>query len=146
MKLNFPDFEHRIEKRNKQLFIFDPIRKKWVVLQPEEWVRQNVIQHLIHNRNFPLNLIGVEKQITPTKKRFDIMTYKENSPAMLIECKAPDVPISQKTIDQIASYLEFIPVNQIVITNGITHFTIIRNNNTSDIKIIKDFLFYEQLI
>jgi hypothetical protein len=146
LKLNFPDFEHRIEKRNKQLFIFDPIRKKWVVLQPEEWVRQNVIQHLIHNRNFPLNLIGVEKQITPTKKRFDIMTYKENSPAMLIECKAPDVPISQKTIDQIASYLEFIPVNQIVITNGITHFTIIRNNNTSDIKIIKDFLFYEQLI
>lgn len=146
MKLNFPDYEHRIEKRNKQLFIFDPIRKKWVVLQPEEWVRQNVIQFLVQNRNFPLNLIGVEKQIPPTKKRFDIIIYKENSPAMLIECKAPDVAISQKTINQITSYLEHISVNQAVITNGISHYTIIRDIKTSEIKILKDFLFYAQLI
>jgi len=87
--------------------IFDIIRKKFIVLTPEEWVRQHVIHYLINEKKHPQSLINVEKELTVngTKKRYDIVTYRsDGSIYLMVECKAPKVKITQQTFDQIARY------------------------------------------
>ena len=96
--LNFPSYNFRIKNSENNTYIFDVIRKKFVVLQPEEWVRQNCIQFLINEKNFPVNLINVEKvvKINGLNKRYDIIVYNsDGSIFLIVECKAPKVKISQ---------------------------------------------------
>lgn len=145
--LIYPTFNVRIKHENSKAFIFDEIRKKWILLSPEEWVRQHLLNHLITNKNVPASLISVEKEINlnNTKKRYDIVVYnKTRNPVLLIECKAPDVPITETTLEQTLRYNLILGVNYLLITNGIKEFVIgVEKGNG---KLLKELPDYDQLI
>ncbi len=124
-QLNFPKYNFRFKNSENKQSIFDDIRKKFVILNPEEWVRQNCIKFLIHEKHYPKSLINVEKEIiiNNTKKRYDIVVYKPNgSIQILIECKAPKIKITQNTFDQIARYNLTLKANLLMVTNGFDHY------------------------
>lgn len=117
----FPIPEFKLEKRDGKEFIFDRIRKQWIVLTNEEWVRQNFIQYLVQAMKYPESLIAVEKEIQlgELKKRFDILVYnKDHQPWMLIECKAQDVTLDEKVVEQVLRYNISLPSTFLIITNG----------------------------
>ncbi len=122
-----------ISQNAGKTFVFDPIRKKKIVLQPEEMVRQLMVQWLLNKSNFNRNNIQVEKLITihQLKRRFDIVVYDKNIlPYILIECKAPDVRIAQATFDQIAVYNMALLAPYLIVTNGLeTYCTIMDHSN-----------------
>ena len=121
--IKYPQPEFRIKTEAGREYIFDPQRRKWLVLTPEEWVRQNFIQYLVKVRNYPPSLIAIEKQIRlgPMVKRFDILVYdREHKPWMMVECKGMEVPLSQDVLQQVLRYNLSLPVPYLLITNG-TH-------------------------
>lgn len=121
IEVNYPEPKFRLKKKEGRDFIFDPIRRQWIMLTDEEWVRQNFIQWLVQVHQYPIALIAVEKEIQlgELKKRFDILVYDKNhQPWMLVECKAPDVRLDEKTFQQILRYNISVPVSFLVITNG----------------------------
>jgi hypothetical protein len=122
--LQFPSFEYKIKTEKLQPYIFDEVRKKWLVLTPEEWVRQHLIHFLIQFKHFPSSLMQLEKQIklNDTKKRFDLLVYNNHlQPMLLVECKAPHIELSQLVLDQILRYNLEIEAQIILITNGLNH-------------------------
>lgn len=123
--LNLPKYEFRIKKEGERQLIFDNIRKKFIVLTPEEWVRQNFINYLIEEKNYPATLMAIEKQIKVNQqpRRFDLLIYtKDGHPNLIAEFKAPNVKISQDTFDQAVRYNMALMVDKIVISNGMQHF------------------------
>lgn len=125
-KLNFQEFTFRLRKSVPKDEIFDPVRKKFVALTPEEWVRQHVIAFLIEQKNIPVSRIGVEKalKVNTLLKRFDAVVFSRNgNPLLLIECKAPGVEITESVFDQAARYNMQLNATYFMITNGIDHFT-----------------------
>jgi hypothetical protein len=123
LPINYPSPAFRVKKQNEQEFIFDALRKKWLLLTPEEWVRQNFIQYLLQVMNYPSTLIAVEKEIMlgEMKKRFDLLIYNnEHQPWMLIECKSMDIVLTEETLQQVLRYNIPVPVPYLVITNGNT--------------------------
>ncbi|XCF07581.1 type I restriction enzyme HsdR N-terminal domain-containing protein [Tamlana crocina] len=123
--LNFPQYSFRFKNKENKVSIFDGIRKKFVVLQPEEWVRQHCIQYLIEGKSFPKSLINVEKELTINnlKKRYDIVVFNPNgSIHLIVECKAPSVTIDQSTFDQIARYNLELNATYLMVTNGLNHY------------------------
>ncbi len=125
VKLNFPPYSFRFKNKENKHFIFDPIRKKFVVLTPEEWVRQHVIQFLIQEHSISVAHISVEKQLklNQTIKRYDVVVFnKDASIYLIVECKAPQVTISQDTFDQIARYNLVANSQFLMVTNGLHHF------------------------
>lgn len=121
VSINYPEPDFRVKKGQNRELIFDPLRKKWLVLTPEEWVRQNFIQYLVRTRNYPASLISVEKEIElgELKKRFDILVYdKDQQPWMMIECKAMQVALNGNVLQQLLRYNISVPVPYLVITNG----------------------------
>lgn len=123
--LNLPDYSAHISINAQKRTVFDPIRKTHVALTPEEWVRQNIVQHLVLSLGYPLGLLATEQQIevNGTKKRCDIVVYNRNAqPLMIVECKATSVSITQKTFDQIAVYNIRLGVRYLLVTNGLTHY------------------------
>lgn len=140
--LNFPTYSFRLKNSENNTHIFDVIRKKFVVLQPEEWVRQHCIQFLIQEKNFPISLMNVEKVvlINGLKKRYDIVVYNPNgSLALVVECKAPEVKITQATFDQIARYNLTLKASFLMVTNGLNHYFCTMNPN------LESFEFLESL-
>ena len=110
-----------MKKENDRQYIFDTQRKVWLILTPEEWVRQNFIAALVKVLHYPTSLIAVEKEIilNGLKKRFDILVYNEDHhPWMLVECKAPEVELTEKVLRQVLIYNQSVPVPFFVITNG----------------------------
>ncbi|WP_461532852.1 type I restriction enzyme HsdR N-terminal domain-containing protein [Sinomicrobium sp.] len=123
--LNFPQYDFRFKNRENKTYIFDSIRKKFVQLQPEEWVRQHVVQFLITEKNYPVSLINVERElrVNGLKKRYDVVVYSPlGEITLIVECKAPSVEISQQTFDQIARYNLALNGQFLMITNGIRHY------------------------
>jgi hypothetical protein len=123
--LNFPSYNFRFKNNENKPFIFDVIRKKFVALQPEEWVRQHIIHHLIFDKNYPKSHINIEKiiHLNGLKKRYDIVVYNpDGSIEILVECKAPGIKITQDTFDQIARYNLQLKGNYLMVTNGLDHF------------------------
>jgi hypothetical protein len=123
--LNFPSYHFRLKSSENKVLIFDVIRKKFVVLQPEEWVRQHVVHYLIHEKNYPISLINVEKQlrINTLLKRYDIVVFNpDGSIAVLVECKAPATSISKTVFDQVARYNLDLKATFLMVTNGIAHY------------------------
>ncbi len=121
--LAFPTFSFTIKSSEKKRFILDPIRKKFVLLTPEEWVRQHVIQDLM-DKGISKTRLSVEKkfEVMGKQKRFDVVVAGANaSIALLVECKAPEVPITQLTFDQIARYQLALKANYLMLTNGLQH-------------------------
>ena len=125
-KLNLPEYQFKIKASEKggKVQILDITRKKFVVLTPEEWVRQNFIQYLIREKKYPVSLISTEAGLkyNQLKKRSDIIIYKGTSPLVLIECKAPEIKISQKTFDQAAVYNTTLKAKYLIVTNGMNHY------------------------
>lgn len=123
--LNFPPVDFRLKKNEKEtLQLFDIIRKKFVDITPEEWVRQHIVHFLIHHKNVPLSMISLEKQLelNNTKKRTDIIVYNSTlKPILMIECKAPTIKIDQLTINQAMRYNIKLQVPFIFLSNGLQH-------------------------
>ncbi len=125
-QLNFPHFDFKIRNFNNREKIFDPVRRKYVMLTPEEWVRQHLILYLTGIKGYPLSIIGVERQLMLNKlpKRFDLVVYSRNAnPLLLVECKAPGIEITEKTFDQAARYNILLKAEYFLITNGLEHYT-----------------------
>ena len=124
-KLNFPTCAFKLKSSENKTLIFDIVRKKYVIVTPEEWVRQHVVHFLLKEKNYPISLIAVEKQLKINKrvKRTDIIVYnKQGTPEILIECKAPSVKITQTTFDQIARYNLSANSNFLMVTNGLENY------------------------
>ncbi|WP_072401282.1 type I restriction enzyme HsdR N-terminal domain-containing protein [Flaviramulus basaltis] len=124
-KLNFPTYTFRFKNSENKISIFDSIRKKFVILQPEEWVRQHCIQFLINEKGFPKSLINIEKELTinSLKKRYDIVIFNpDGSIYLIVECKAPKISIKQDTFDQIARYNLELNATYLMVTNGLNHY------------------------
>ena len=124
-KLNFPEYSFRFKSSENKTLVFDDIRKKFVVLAPEEWVRLHVVQFLIQTKNYPRSLINVEKQLklNQTTKRYDIVVFNnDGSIYLIVECKAPSIPITQLTFDQIARYNLALQSKYLMVTNGLHHY------------------------
>ena len=124
-KLNFPAYEFKIKRDSKGTQIFDIVRKKFVVLTPEEWVRQHAIHFLHFERDFPLTLMGVEKEIkvNKMKKRFDLVCFNnEGNPHLICEFKQPKVSVSESTFMQVANYNVIMKAPVVYVTNGLDHY------------------------
>ncbi len=120
IKISYSDQKPAIKTENGKEYIFCIIRKRWFSITPEEWVRQNFLNYLIHILKFPASLIAVEKQllIGEMKKRFDIIVYKASSPYIIIECKEMKVALSENTIRQVLNYNSNVHAEYMVVTNG----------------------------
>lgn len=124
-QLNLPSYTFRLKSNEKQTLIFDELRKKYVILTPEEWVRQHFVNYLISYKKYPTSLIAIEKQlsINNLKKRTDILVFTSKGvPNIIIECKAPTIKITQNTFDQIARYNLKLNAKYLIVTNGIQHY------------------------
>ena len=138
IKVNYHEPVFRFKEENGKEMIFDFIRKQWLQLNEEEWVRQNFIQFLVQELKYPLELIAVEKEIQlgDLKKRFDILVYDhEHKPWILIECKAGEVNLDEKALHQVLRYNISIPASFLVITNG--HFTYAWKKTNGELKEIQ---------
>ena len=124
LKLNFPVYKFRFKNKENTIYIFDRIRKKFVVLTPEEWVRQHCVNFLIEDKGYPISYINVEKQLTinDLTKRYDIVVFNKLKQIEILECKAPKVEITQNTFNQIAMYNTQLKANFLMVTNGINHY------------------------
>ena len=123
--LNFPQYSFRAKNNENKPSIFDVVRKKFVRLTPEEWVRQHVVHHLQKDLGYPLSLINVERKIAinGTIKRYDIVVYQPDGGIhLMVECKAPQIKISQQTFDQIARYNLELRSKYLMVTNGLEHY------------------------
>ena len=124
-KLNFPAYTFRFKNSENKVAIFDVIRKKFIILTPEEWVRQLTVQFLLEEKKYPKSLINVEKvlKINGLTKRYDVVVFNsDGSIFILVECKAPEVKISQNTFDQIARYNLTMKAQHLMVTNGLNHY------------------------
>ena len=124
-QLNFPSYSFRFKNSENKVAIFDEIRKKFIILTPEEWVRQHTIQFILQEKNYPKSHLNVEKliKVNDLSKRYDIVVFQPNGEIfLLIECKAPEVSITQQTFDQIARYNLTLKAKFLMVTNGLNHY------------------------
>ena len=124
-KLNFPEYSFRFKNSENKVLIFDEIRKKFVALTPEEWVRQHVVKFLLEEKKYPKSYINVEKniKINGLTKRYDIVVFNpDGSIFLLVECKAPEVSITQNVFDQIARYNLKLNAQYLMVTNGLNNY------------------------
>ncbi len=122
IKIEYPPYQPKVRKGTDKEFIFDELRKRWILLTPEEGVRQNFLQYLIQIKKYPASLIAIEKEIKLGElyKRFDIVVYDRNTkPWMIIECKEMDVPLDVLVLEQVLRYNMSLHVPYLVITNGL---------------------------
>jgi hypothetical protein len=140
-QLNFPNYTFTLKNKENKTYILDLIRKKNLLLTPEEWVRQNCLHFLISNLGYPPSLINVEKQIQVNGriKRYDIVVYSsDGSVNILIECKAPTIKITQDTFDQVARYNMALKSNYLMLTNGKEHYFCVMNYKDQSYQFIKE--------
>lgn len=124
-QLNFNSYDFRFRNTEGRISIFDEIRKKFIILTPEEWVRQNVVQYLLQEKKYPKSYINVEKviKINGLVKRYDVVVFQPNGKLfLLVECKSPDIVINQTTFDQIARYNMVLESEYLMVTNGLNHY------------------------
>ena len=124
-QLNFPSYSFRFKNSENKVSIFDEIRKKFIILTPEEWVRQHVVRFLLEEKKYPKSLINVEKVLTVNglRKRYDIVVFNpDGSIFILVECKAPEIKTAQATFDQIARYNMTLKAEYLMVTNGLNHY------------------------
>jgi hypothetical protein len=148
MILNLPTYTFRTKSENGKKLIFDQCRKKWVALTPEEWVRQNIVQHLIKEKQFPQSLIAVEMSLRVNQQNFrsDIVLFgTDGTPKLVVECKAPQVTISQQTFDQIARYNMQLKTKYLMVTNGLNHYCCKLNPETGSFQYLKEIPDYREL-
>lgn len=141
LQLDFPNYTFKIKNSGNGDYIFDEIRKKYIKLTKEEWVRQNCVKFLINEKNFSPVLINIEKTIKVNNliKRYDIVIYKpDGGIKLLVECKSPEIKINQKTFDQIAIYNMNLKSELLMVTNGLRHYYCEINYNNKCYTFLKD--------
>ncbi len=124
-KLNLPQVQLRIKHLDDKIQVFDEVRKKFVALTPEEWVRQHFIHFLVKQQNFSAGLVAVEMlvKVNDLSQRADIVLYnRKGRPAVIVECKAPGVKITRAVFNQAARYNTKLKVDYLIVTNGLQHF------------------------
>lgn len=142
VKLDLPGFDYQVSKAEGKIWIFDIIRKKRVVLTPEEWVRQHIIHFFINQLNYPKSLIKIESGLTYNRlqKRSDVVVHnREGKPWLLMECKAPDLQLNQNTIMQAAVYNQNIRAKYIAVSNGMKHVCYEVKDDVSETELLKSF-------
>lgn len=147
-QLNLPSFETNIIQKDKNRMIFDILRKRYVKLTPEEWVRQHFIHFLIEHKNYPAGLLANEVglDLNGTKKRCDTVLYRRDlSPQMIIEYKAPQINIAQKVFDQIARYNIVLRVDYLIVSNGLQHYCCKMNYEQQNYSFLTDIPDYTSL-
>jgi len=147
-KLNLPSYSFKITTKEQKKYIFDPIRKKFVLLTPEEWVRQNFVQYLISEKKYSANLINIEMafKLDQYDYRADAVVYDRNAkPLLLVECKAPEVKVGQKQFDQIARYNFRLKVAYLIVTNGISHYCCYIDYEKAEYFFLKEIPDYTEL-
>ena len=145
-KLNLPLFEFKIKKENNNTIIFDKIRKKWIILTPEEWVRQNFISYIL-DKNYPKSLINCEKvfYINKVTKRYDIVVYDSSGDVeILVECKSYDVNLIKEHFDQVMRYNLELKSKYVIVTNGLRHFYFEFDESEKIYKQKKDLISYKK--
>ena len=148
VKLNLPEYQYNVKKEEGKVWIFDIIRKRFIVLTPEEWVRQHFVNFLISVLNYPKALMKIETGLVYNKlnKRSDIIIHdRQGMPWMVIECKAPDQKLSQQTLEQVAMYNASFKAKYIAVTNGLTHLCCEIDWNERKTFALGDFPPYETL-
>jgi len=139
--LNLPSFDAKIRKNNDNFEVFDLLRKKYVALTPEEWVRQNFVNYLISEKNYPVSLMVNEANINLNNlnRRCDTVVYNNKlEPNVIIEYKKPDIVITQKVFDQIAKYNLVLKVGYLIVSNGITHYCCKMNYDDMSFKYLSE--------
>jgi type I site-specific restriction endonuclease len=147
--LNLPVAELRIRNKNEKQEVFDFVRKKFVALTPEEWVRQHFVHYLIQQRDVPASLIAVEASLHyhRLKKRSDIVVYgKDGKPCLIVECKAPEVQVTQAVFDQVAMYNMTLKVPYLAVSNGLVHFACKIDHSTRKILFLKEVPKYGEMV
>ena len=145
-KLNLPLFEFKIKKENNNTIIFDKIRKKWIILTPEEWVRQNFISYIL-DKNYPKSLINCEKvfYINKVSKRYDIVVYDSSGNVqILVECKSYDVNLIKEHFDQVMRYNLELKSKYVIVSNGLKHFYFEFDESEKIYKQKKDLISYKK--
>jgi hypothetical protein len=120
LQINFPGYNFRIKQEQNKQLIFDEVRRIWVTLTPEEWVRQNFLQYLIQVKQYPSSVISVEKiiKVGELKKRYDIVVYNKDKPWIIVECKESNTPINAAVIEQVLRYNLALSIKYFIVTNG----------------------------
>jgi len=145
-KLNLSLFEFKIKKENKNNIIFDEIRKKWIILTPEEWIRQNFIKYII-SKKYPASHINCEKvfYINKVQKRYDIVVYNSSGEVeILVECKSPDIKINNDHFDQVMRYNIKLKSKRIIVTNGLENYYFKFNEKNKEYIQEKDLFNYSK--
>jgi hypothetical protein len=147
--LHFPSFKFRTKTEGCRTLIFDRIRKKYVALTPEEWVRQHLINYLIMHKGYPATLISVEMPLkyAGLDKRSDVLANDRNGkPLMLAECKAPEINVTQKVFEQIAIYNLTIQAPCLMVTNGLQHYCMAVATDSAPAYFLNELPSYDDLL
>jgi len=147
-QLNLPGFEFKSRTVANHLQIFDPVRRKYVALTMEEWVRQHFVHYLIEHRNVPMSHIAIEKslRVSNLAKRADIVVFKGGmKPVLVVECKAPSVDVNQEVFYQILRYNMTLRVDYLVVTNGLRHIYCKVDYEQQNAVFIEELPYYDQL-
>jgi hypothetical protein len=151
-QLNLPLYSFKIKGKEGSETIFDPQRKKWVKLTPEEWVRQHFVQYLIKEGGYPAGLIGIEMpfRFNTMKKRVDVLVHDRNgNPLMIVECKSPEIRISDfyedKVYDQIGEYNMQYNVLYVIVTNGMLNYAFKFNTEKKQYEHLLEIPLYKDL-
>jgi len=146
--LNFPKYEFKVIDRNNKPYIFDIIRKKYVALLPEEWVRQHILHYLLFDKHYPRGLIKVEQHLKINKQRrfTDITVFNtDGKPMLLVESKSFKIKINESTFEQIAAYSLQAKANYFVVSNGLLHYVYELNTTTGESKFLNDIPDYRKI-
>lgn len=145
-QLNLPEAKLRIRQKNNHLEVFDPLRKRFVTLTEEEWVRQNLISYLAVYKQVPLHMMASERgiEVNSMPKRFDLLVFATSgNPVMIVECKAPHIAVDNEVFYQAARYNFTLQVNYLLITNGLEHHCLYVNYQTGETTFLNDIPDYD---
>ncbi|MGE5316666.1 MAG: type I restriction enzyme HsdR N-terminal domain-containing protein [Chloroflexota bacterium] len=147
-KLNLPEAELRIRQNGNATEVFDPLRKKFVVLTEEEWVRQNIIQYLHIHKDVPMHMMASERGLVVNgmPNRFDLVVFGlEGKPVMIVECKAPHIAVKEDVFYQAARYNLALQVKYLLITNGLEHHCVSIDYSTGKISFLEDIVSFMEM-
>ena len=149
MSLNLPDYPLNVKKNGNRLVVFDRLRKRYVALTPEEWVRQHFVEYLIHEKQFPAALMANEVSLTQNgiKRRCDtLVADRQGKPLVIVEYKAPDIEITQQVFDQIVRYNMVLRARYLMVSNGMTHYCCRIDYDNNTYAFLTDIPRYEEIV
>ena len=149
MDLNLPSYSFRVREQTGKKQIFDGFRRKWIILTPEEWVRQNFARYLTEIKHFPSTLVALERSLRINQQDFrtDIVLFsKSGNPLVVVECKAPEVKITQQVFDQIARYNLGLRVSYLIVTNGLAHYCCRFNQDQQNYTFLAEIPDYNEIM